>query len=413
MSTNRTLRSRAGSAFGPGVLEPLERREVLTAVAWTGLGGSNLWSNPANWSGGAVPSLSNVLAVAIPTGSGNVIFDAGAGPTTLRTLDSLRPMSVTGGNLEITTGLTANDYTQSAGAVSGSGNMAVTGKFAQTGGTVDLARVQITQNSGNLALATITSPNLLLAAPTGAIGQSGPLVADTLSTLSQSGTILTNPGNRISALSASNTGAGNITLVNGVPLRLANVTNTGGAIDITSTGGITTVGLVSAPAAPLGNVTLTSNSPLIIGSAGIDAGGSIVLTATDLTSAGNMTLNGPLTAGNTVTLAAANNLVQNSAVRGANGVSATAGGTVTFGPLATTDSPPVQYAAGGAVISAPPTAQAITPESSAAGNIIVTFLDLFQKELNKQADRAVETNPDGTMRRRFGSSLVTEEEICR
>jgi hypothetical protein len=385
---------------------------VLGLSAWTGEAGGQ-WSNPANWSGGAVPSLSNVLAVAIPAGGGNVVFDATAGPTTLQSLDSQRPFSMAGGNLQISTGLTANDYSQSAGTVSGSGNMTVTGNFAQTGGSVDLARVLVTQNSGNLAVASITAPDLLLSAPRGVISQSGPLVANTLATLSQSGTTLAGPGNRIGTLSASNTGTGDITLVNGVPLRLANVTNAGGAISITSTGGITTAGLISAPATPPGNVTLTSNSPLIVGPAGITAGGSIVLTATDLTSAGNMTLNGPLNAGNTVKLAAANDLVQNSAVRGANGVSATAGGTITFGAQATTDNPPVQYTVGGAPITPPPSSQSIAPESSAAGNIIVTFLDLFQRELDKQSDRSFETNPDGSKKQRFGSSLVTEEEICR
>ena len=385
---------------------------VLGLSTWIGNAG-NQWSNPANWSGGAVPSLSNVLAVAIPAGGGNVVFDATAGPTILQTLDSQRPVSVAGGNLEIRTGLTANDYSQSAGTVSGAGSMAVTGNFAQTGGTVDLARVLVTQNNGTLAVANITAPEILLSAPRGVISQSGALVTSTLGTLSQYGTILTGPGNRIGTLGASNTGTGDITLVNGVPLRLANVTNAGGAVNITSTGGITTVGLISAPATPLGNVTLTANSPLTIGPAGIKAGGSIVLTATDLTSAGDMTLNGPLSAGNTVTLAAANDLVQNSAVRGANGVSVTAGGTITFGPQATTDNPPVKYTVGGAPIAAPPSSQSITPESSAAGNIIVTFLDLFQRELNKQSDRSLETNPDGSKKQRFGSSLVTEEEICR
>ncbi len=84
MSTNRTLRSRAGSAFGPGVLEPLERREVLTAVAWTGLGGSNLWSNPANWSGGAIPSSTSDVVINNPTASLSVVLDAG--PVTVRSL---------------------------------------------------------------------------------------------------------------------------------------------------------------------------------------------------------------------------------------------------------------------------------------------------------------------------------------
>lgn len=84
MARMREVSSRAGTAFGPGSLEPLERREVLTAVEWTGMGGNNLWSNPANWSNGAVPN--NTSDVVIDNSSANINVIMDTGPVTVRSL---------------------------------------------------------------------------------------------------------------------------------------------------------------------------------------------------------------------------------------------------------------------------------------------------------------------------------------
>lgn len=66
-------------------LETLEPRLSLSAVVWTGSGGDSLWSNPANWSGGAVPnSSSEVVIDSLGPQLATVVLDAG--PVTVRSL---------------------------------------------------------------------------------------------------------------------------------------------------------------------------------------------------------------------------------------------------------------------------------------------------------------------------------------
>jgi hypothetical protein len=43
-------------------LEPLEKRALLSIDYWTGLGGTNNWSNPANWHAGIAPALGDDLS---------------------------------------------------------------------------------------------------------------------------------------------------------------------------------------------------------------------------------------------------------------------------------------------------------------------------------------------------------------
>src|SRR6185436_8417204 len=46
----------------------------LSSVSWTGAGGNNLWSNPANWAGNAIPDRANVANVDLAGAA--VVFDA-------------------------------------------------------------------------------------------------------------------------------------------------------------------------------------------------------------------------------------------------------------------------------------------------------------------------------------------------
>ena len=212
------------------------------------------------------------------------------------------------------------------------------------------------------------------------------------------------------ACPATNT-AGDLVVVISVPIELLAMRNSGGGIAVTNTGAVTTTGLVSAPN---GNVAITANSPLTVGTPGIDAGGDIVLTASNLTSAGNMTLNGPLTAGKMVNLDAGNNLVQNSAVLGASGVSARAGGSIRFGPFATANKSPISYSSGGVAVAPPPTDLASGGGPASQINTFVTFLDLFEKALDAQ--RAVtgsDFNADGSKKKRESGEIVTEGDVCR
>ncbi len=381
---------------------------ALAGATWTG-SASTAWTNPANWAGGVVPDLTNVQSVTIPAGAGSVVFDAAAGNTSLQTLTSARPISITGGNLQIGSLLQTNSYDQSGGLLSGSGTLNVTDSFSQSGGSIAMGAININQTSGNLNVGNLSAPVMALSAPTGMILQSGSLTGGgALVTASQTGSLLNSSGNQLGALSASNGGSGDIVFVNTGTLTIQSLANASGNIDVVNTGGITTVGAVLAPA---GDVLITANSPLTIGGGGIAAGGNIVLNASNLTSAGNLTLNGALTAGNMVSLTAGSAIVQNSAVFGANGVTANAGTSMLYGPFAITNNPPIMYSVGGVPVAPPPTVLASSLQAS--GSILVTFLDLFQQAIDGDLGTLLELDADGKLRRKNVDGLVSEEEVCR
>ena len=396
---NYTLAAAATTATGAGTI-------TARAVSnWTGTTPGALWSDSANWD--VVPTAGNVLSVAIPAGAGSVVFDPAAGTTSLLNLSSQRPVSVTGGTLQIGTSLSTPSYDQSGGAVTGAGSMNVTGSFVQTGGSVALGSITITHASGNLVFANLSAPSVSLAAPTGAISQTGPLVAGSLVTASMSGTNLTTAGNQIGTWVAQNQGSGAISLVNTGALVLAGLNNNAGNIDVTNTGAITTVAAIVASA---GSVSITANSPLYVGAGGVTASGDVTLIAGNISS-GNLTLDGPVVAGNKVVLDAANTLAQNSSVLGPNGVTADAGVSMAaYGPLATSKGSSVVYRAGGVSVAPPPTellATAVQPD------VLVTFLELFEAAVAEQQGGSIATNADGSRKRKAADALVTEGEICR
>jgi filamentous hemagglutinin family protein len=167
----------------------ITRRPLST---WIG-GTTGNWSLASNWD--ALPDLSNVLAVFVPTGK-TVTYDVAAGATNLASV-AAAGLSITGGALNI-----AN-------------NLTVSSAFSQAGGTLAFgpgASASITQASGNLVLPAIAVANLSLNAPTGAITQSGAITALTLNTQSQGGTTLTDPTNQITG--------GRIDMTAGGPLSL-------------------------------------------------------------------------------------------------------------------------------------------------------------------------------------------------
>ena len=79
--------------------EPLEPRALLAAVAWTGQGGDNLWSNPANWSNTVVPAAGDDVAINVPEANPTIRFTAEAGSVRLESLDSSEAITFTGGEL--------------------------------------------------------------------------------------------------------------------------------------------------------------------------------------------------------------------------------------------------------------------------------------------------------------------------
>lgn len=134
----------------------------LNSVTWIG-GTTGNWFDPANWAGGAVPDLSNVANVVIPSNV-TVTFDttgavspadasqavnitgigtSGSLTQTNGTLNigsggmSLNTYTQNGGTLSNTGTTTLTSYNQTSGSFSGTGNFS-TANFSQTGGTTAL-----------------------------------------------------------------------------------------------------------------------------------------------------------------------------------------------------------------------------------------------------------------------------------
>jgi filamentous hemagglutinin family protein len=361
---------------------------VRPQSTWTGAV-NNLWSNQGNWD--ALPDGNNVLVVSIPAGK-TAVFDNSVAATTLQSIASAGTLSVQSGTLTVSSGLVTSGYEQAGGAVGG-GSLTVNGSFSQTGGSIAMASI-------NIASASI--------AQTG-----GGMTTAALTTSSTAGTSLKGSNNNISSWNASNQGSGNIELSNKVVINLLAINNNGNNIAVDNIGGITTSGLISAPS---GSVTIVANSPLTIGAAGVAAGGNITLQATNLTSSGDMVLNGPIVStSGSVALSAASNLTQNSDVQAALGVTATSGGTMSFGPLATSSGNPLSYSVGSTPVNAPP------PPSSqlVATNQVVALMAIdnsgtqLTDDIPAAADPSASTDASDEDRETNTDTLVAEAEICK
>ncbi len=279
----------------------------------------------------------------------------------------------------------------------------------------------VVMNTPSVNVQSITSGSTVVQ------NSNGSFVTSALSLTTQGGISLGNGANQIATLSAANTGSGDITIANTGAINLAGITNTGGSITVVNTGAVSTSGPISALSVsitPPPSVSLTANSPLTIGSAGVTASGDITLTATNLTSPGNLVLDGPVRSDTKVAIVAANNLLQNSAVFGAKGVTASAGGAITLGPLASTDGSPVAYRVAGALVTPPVALLPPVPEVPPAGSpvqqemtrqvdVIVTFLDRFEEAVEKQQTASDDIGPDGRKKKRDNEAITTEEAICR
>ncbi|OYT92643.1 MAG: hypothetical protein CFE43_07230 [Burkholderiales bacterium PBB3] len=384
---------------------------VRESSNWLGAAG-DLWSDPKNWD--VVPEGANVRSVVFPTNTSRVTLNAGAGNVTLQSFNLGGSLVVEGGSLQVAGAITTAGYAQSGGTVSTPGAFRVTGNFDQTSGNLIAASVEVTRASGDIVVGNITSPVVTLTAQSGAIRQTGAIQQAALTTKSTAGTLLPSTGNRLSSFNAENTGAGDIELVNEGVLTTSGIINTGGNIKITNTGGITSLdqGLISA-SSPGAKVSLKANSPLSIGAAGIAAGGDIALVATNLTSAGNITLNGPIESkAGAVVVTAANNLTQNSSVLAPLGVSAAAGGTLTLGPNATSGYQPVSYQVNSLAVTPP---RSSTSSNSAADLVVAlmtTASDLAVDRSGSQLE-SLSTKDKEKDRDLSKELIVSEGQVCR
>ena len=374
---------------------------------WMGAASGGNWSDAANWD--ALPDASNVAAVALPS-SGTLVYGAGMGTTNVQSISGTGTLSIEGGTLVVANGLSLQGYQQSGGALTTPGAVSVASSYSQTGGTlVAGGAVAITQVSGDLQVGSITAPSITLAAASGSINQIAGLVTSGLLTTSSSrSTLLNNSGNRVSAFKAVSTDVGNIELTNVGVLDVRGMRTAAGSIALNNTGG---VGLTGPVIARGGRITGVANSPLTVGPDGVSADGDIVLTATNLTSAGNVTLNGPVeSTGGSVAVTAANNLTQNSSILAALGVRASAGGTLTFGPLATSGYQPVSYSANNQPVS-PPRPPA---SDNAATDQVVALMQATPDLGNARRANLIDTLLSDDKDRDLSKELIVSEgQICR
>ena len=400
----------AGADARNYVVEPLARTFATISQrplsTWIGTG-NGLWSDPLNWD--VIPNGLNVLSVSLPAGTGSVTLDQSAGSVTLNSLVSSRNLVVSGGSLQLSGGLTTTALIQSGGSLGGAGVLRISEIFNQTGGSATFGSVDAIQTQGDMNVHTINASSVVLSAASGAIRQAeGGIRSASLTTNSTAGAYLNATGNQLRAFNGTNRGSGNIELVNTGVLKLDGVLAEGGSIKVVNTGGVETTVLVSARD---GSVSLTANSPLTIGAPGVKAGGDINLIATNLTSEGNIILEGPIesTSGG-VALSAASNLTQNSSILAPLGVSVAAGGAFTFGPLATSGYQPVVYKRNGQPVS--------PPLSSLSGNIatdqVVSLMQSASSLLGDSITNPVETLLRQEKERDLSKELIVSEgQICR
>jgi hypothetical protein len=382
---------------------------VRPSSTWSGAAGTNNWFDAGNWD--ALPDGANVLAVNIGNtgaGSGTVAFDSGS--VTLQNLSSGQTLAMGGGTLQVSGALTTSGFSQTGGTVSGAGSFTASGSFNQTGGNIDMASIAATQSSGNMTVNNLKAASVNLTG--GSISQSaaGGLETTTLTTQSTGGTTLTGTGNKIVTWNAFNTGSGALRLSN-TGLITVTAINDGGDFNIDSFGGVVTKGQVKTS----GAISITANSPLVVGPLGLSAGGNIALVATNLTSAGNITLDGPIvsTTGS-VAMKAASNLTQNSSISAPQGVSADAGGKLEMGPLATSGVLPVIYVVASQPVTPPPPPGALTTASEMVVALIATA-PAVETPAEKQVQAAAEVPVKEKDKEKDTSkeTVVAEGGVCR
>jgi hypothetical protein len=235
------------------------------------------------------------------------------------------------------------------------------------------------------------------------------VTAGLLTTRSLNSTLLNHAANHIGSFNAATTGAGDIGLTNVGVLDIQEITTAAGNVTINNTGGVSNYGPITVHG---GKLSMTANSPLTIGAAGVSATGDIELLATNLTSAGNLTLNGDVvSSAGAIKLSAASNMAQNSKVSAALGISASAGGSITLGPLASSYGNPVSYERNGVPVAAPPGSQTVS--GSAPTDYVAAFLTEFHSAVVPQEKVRVELiGVNDKDKEQDRKTTTAEGEIC-
>jgi hypothetical protein len=121
------------------LVESLEDRRVLAAVSWDGGGDGVNWSDGLNWSTNALPTSADDVTINVV---GTITVTHASGNDTIRSLTCAENLSITGGNLTVTTG---------ASSVSGTFNLSNLAQLGVNGaGASFVANSTTTISGGNL-----------------------------------------------------------------------------------------------------------------------------------------------------------------------------------------------------------------------------------------------------------------------
>ena len=252
----------------------------LNSVTWIG-GTSGNWFDPSNWAGGAVPDLSNVANVVIPSGtvvnfdtSGAVSPADASSAVNIDSLGTLGSLTMADGELNIQNSMTLDTFTQNGGTLTAgsittntynqtagsstsdslttdtliqSGGTTITDtltvndSFSQSGTTGQITvnnNANITQTNGNMQIGNLdVGGNLTANANNGDIVQVNGTTIDVtgLTTLNSSGDItLDSITNNFTTLALN---AVNATIVDGVGGIVLSDVTTSGNLNISSLGG--------------------------------------------------------------------------------------------------------------------------------------------------------------------------------
>jgi len=284
----------------------------LNSVTWVG-GATGNWFDPANWAGGAVPDLSNVANVIIPSGVTVTFNNTASSPATAANTEAnavkIDSLGSTDGSLQHTEGFlnigaggmtlasynqsggtlinagstNLGSYSQSAGSFNGTGNFA-SDSLTQTGGTTLLAGNLTVNNSYSQG----TAGSVTVGGNTNITDTTGGMAIGNLSTTGT--TTIVSTGGNIAQASGTTTSSGGLATINasgnatlitsGVFNAVLNVT---GNTSLTSNGNLT----VSGSTTGLITTTTGANSTTTFGTTTV--GGDLSITST-----GNVGQTGPL-----------------------------------------------------------------------------------------------------------------------
>jgi hypothetical protein len=103
-------------------------------------------------------------------------------------------------------------------------------------------------------------------------------------------------------------------------------------------------------------------------------------------------------------------------VLGTNGVTADAGLSIVYGPLATANFDPVVYRINGVVTASPPTETLFGSGAATERPVdaLVTFVSLLQQASDPAPPPEPDDfNADGTRKKATDDTIVTEGEVCK